>query len=114
MNDCLFCKIAGGEMTTDIIYEDDDVVAFHDIAPKAPTHILIVPKKHIATINDIEDTDAELIGKLILTAKRIASDFGFAEKGYRLVINCNSCGGQEIYHLHLHLVAGRQMSHALG
>src|SRR3990167_1477705 len=110
MNDCLFCKIANKEMATDLIYEDDVLVAFHDISPKAPTHILIIPKKHIATPNDIEEEDCQLIGKLMLTARKLAADLGFCEKGYRLVMNCNTQGGQAVYHIHLHLLAGRQMS----
>ncbi len=110
MEDCLFCKIANKEMATELAYEDDDIVAFHDINPVAPTHILIIPKKHIATSNDLSADDCMLAGKLILTARKIAADLGFAEKGYRLTMNCNSCGGQEVFHIHLHLLAGRQMS----
>lgn len=109
MTDCLFCKIIAGEIPADIIYEDDDVLAFNDINPQAPTHALIIPKKHIATINDITTEDLQLVGQLFYAAKSIAADKGFAENGYRLVFNCNKDGGQEVYHIHLHLLAGRAM-----
>lgn len=108
--DCLFCKIAHGDIPSTIIFEDTDIIAFHDISPKAPTHLLIIPKKHISTINDIDDThDLLLVGKLITVAKQLAAKQGFAQDGYRLVMNCNPHGGQEVYHIHLHLLGGRQM-----
>ncbi len=109
MSDTLFSKIAAGEIPADIVYEDEDVVAFRDIWPQAPTHVLVIPRKPIPTINDLEPEDAELVGKLFLAAKRIAADEDIAEAGYRTVINCNAAGGQSVYYLHLHLLGGRPM-----
>ncbi len=109
MSDCLFCKMVAGEIQPDVVYETDRVLAFRDIDPKAPTHILIIPKKHISTINDIVAEDAALMGELHLAAKEIASQEGLAEPGYRVVMNCNEQGGQAVYHIHLHLLGGRQM-----
>lgn len=108
--DCLFCKIAKGELDTDFVHQDDQVVAFNDINPQAPHHILIIPRKHIATINDLNEEDTKLVGHIIQTAKKIAHDLGIAENGYRSVFNCNNGGGQEVYHIHLHLLGGRQMT----
>ncbi len=108
MSDCLFCKIAAGEIPADTLYEDEDVLAFHDIDKQAPTHFLVIPKRHIATLNDAED--AELLGKLSLTASKLAKELGFAEDGYRVVMNCNEDGGQAVYHIHLHCLAGRALS----
>ena len=113
MTDCLFCKIANRDIPSDIIYEDDHVVAFKDITPAAPVHTLIVPKKHISTINDIEIEDQPLVGHMILTAKQLAAENDLSEPGYRLVMNCNGEGGQTIFHIHLHLLGGRQLR-ALG
>ncbi|HEC26839.1 MAG TPA: histidine triad nucleotide-binding protein [Gammaproteobacteria bacterium] len=110
MTDCLFCKMVNGEIKPDAVYEDDDILAFNDINPRAPTHILIIPKKHIATLNDVEESDTYLLGKLSSIAAELASNAGFARDGYRLVMNCNAAGGQAVYHIHLHLLAGRQMS----
>lgn len=107
MSDTLFGKIIKGEIPADKVYEDDDVLAFRDINPQAPTHILIIPKKPIPTINDIQHEDAALVGKLFLTAKKLAAEAGFADEGYRVVMNCNSGAGQTVYHLHLHLLGGR-------
>jgi histidine triad (HIT) family protein len=109
MSDTLFSKIAAGEIPADIVYEDEDLVAFRDVAPQAPTHVLLIPRKPIATINDLEPGDAELVGKLFLAAKKIAQEEGIAEAGYRTVINCNAGAGQTVYHLHLHLLGGRPM-----
>lgn len=109
MTDCLFCKMVSGDIQPDKVMETDDVLAFRDINPQAPTHILIIPKKHISTINDITDADTEMIGKLYQMAKVIASQEGLAEPGYRTVMNCNSDGGQAVYHIHLHLLGGRAM-----
>jgi histidine triad (HIT) family protein len=109
MSETLFSKIATGEIPADIVYEDEDVLAFRDVGPQAPTHVLVIPRKPIATINDLEPEDAELVGKLFLAAKKIAADEGIAEAGYRMVINCNAAAGQIIYHLHLHLLGGRPM-----
>ncbi len=108
MSDTIFSKIINKEIPADIVYEDDEILAFKDINPQAPTHILIIPKKEIPTINDVEEADAELVGKLVIRAKKIAKELGFAEEGYRLVFNCNKAGGQEVYHIHLHLLGGRQ------
>jgi histidine triad (HIT) family protein len=110
MADTIFSKIIERKIPADIVYEDDEVLAFRDVNPQAPTHVLIIPKKPIATVNDVQPDDAALIGKLVLTAKRIAADSGFAEEGYRLVMNCNTGGGQTVYHLHLHLLGGRRFS----
>ncbi len=105
MSDCLFCKIVCGDIPAKVAYENNDVIAFHDINPQAPTHILIIPKKHIATLNDINDAidDTLLMGKLMRTAQQLAREYGFADDGYRIVMNCNPHGGQEVYHIHLHL-----------
>lgn len=108
--DCLFCKIINKSITANIIYETDLLVAFTDIRPQAPQHILIVPKRHIATLNDIKADDKSLIGDMYLAATKIATDLGIADNGYRTVFNCNAAGGQEVYHIHLHLLGGRQMS----
>ncbi len=110
MTDCFFCKFASGEIKPDTVYETDDVLAFNDINPQAPTHILIIPKKHIATTNDIESVDEVLIGKLYSAAKQIAGDKGFSENGYRAVMNCNADAGQTVFHIHLHLLAGRKFT----
>lgn len=107
MSDCLFCKMAKGEITPSIVFEDDEILAFNDIAPQAPIHILIIPKKHISTLNEADDT--LLLGKLMQTAAQLAKKLGVAEEGYRTVVNCNQLGGQAVYHLHIHLLAGRQM-----
>jgi len=109
MSDTLFAKIIRREIPAQIVHEDDDVLAFRDINPQAPVHVLFIPKKPIATLNDAGDADALLIGKLALSAARWAKQQGFAENGYRCVINCNNDGGQTVFHLHLHLLAGRRM-----
>lgn len=106
---CLFCKIVAGDIPAEIIYQDPDVLAFNDLRPQAPIHKLIIPKQHIATINDIDDNNEHLIVRLFRAAKTIAADLNVAEDGYRVVMNCNQHGGQEVYHIHLHLLAGRQM-----
>ncbi|MGZ5051068.1 MAG: histidine triad nucleotide-binding protein [Methylobacter sp.] len=108
MTDCLFCKMATGVIKPDVVFEDDDVLAFRDINPQAPTHILIIPKRHIATLNDLDD--AALGGKILQTAAQLAKQEGIAEAGYRTAFNCNHNGGQAVYHLHLHLLGGRQMA----
>jgi len=109
MSETLFTKIINRELPADIVFEDDAVIAIRDINPQAPTHVLIIPKEEIATVNDIRPDQAELIGKLVLTAQKIAAEEGIAEDGYRLVINCNRHGCQEVFHLHMHLVGGRQL-----
>jgi len=111
--DCLFCKIVNRELPADVVYEDDELLAFNDISPQAPTHILIIPKTHVATVNDLTESDLTLPGKLVLRARAIAAEKGIAESGYRLILNCNSDGGQTVYHLHLHMLGGRQLR-ALG
>jgi histidine triad (HIT) family protein len=110
MTDCLFCKIVAGDIPAARVYEDERVLGFRDINPQAPTHVLLIPKRHIATLNDLQAEDAELIGRLYLAAKQVAADEGIAEAGYRTLFNCNRAGGQEVYHLHLHLLGGRQMT----
>lgn len=107
MTDCLFCKMVAGVIKPDVVFEDDSVLAFRDINPQAPVHILIIPKRHIATLNDLND--ALLAGQLLQTAVNLAKQESLSEEGYRTVFNCNKRGGQEVYHLHLHLLGGRQM-----
>lgn len=107
MSDCLFCKMANGEIKPDVVYEDDAVLAFRDLHPQAPLHVLVIPKRHVANLNDLDDV---LLGGLMLqAAAKIAGQLGYAESGYRTVFNCNNDGGQTVHHLHLHLLAGRQM-----
>ena len=107
--DCLFCKIAAGEIPADVVKEGSDWVAFRDISPQAPTHILIIPKQHIATLNDVGDDQADALGRLFLAAKQIAADEGIAEDGYRTVLNCNAGAGQSVFHIHAHVLGGRAM-----
>lgn len=109
MADCLFCKMVAGEITPDTVYENDDVLAFRDINPQAPTHVLVVPKRHISTINDLTPDDAELVGKLYLAAQQVAAGDGIAEEGYRTLMNCNAGAGQSVFHIHLHVLGGRPM-----
>ena len=109
MTECLFCKMLKKEIPVDIVYKDDDVMAFNDINPQAPIHILIIPCDHIATINDMQADHAEIVGKLFLAAKKIANEKGIAEGGYRTVMNCNADAGQTVFHMHLHLLGGRRM-----
>jgi histidine triad (HIT) family protein len=110
MNDCVFCKIARKQIPADIVYEDEDVIAFHDAHPIAPVHILVIPKKHISSITDISDEDTLLMGKLIDTAKKVADDLKISEKGYKLLIRVGEHGGQEVGHIHLHLIGGTRLS----
>ena len=110
MSDCLFCKIIAGEIPSEKVYEDDHVYAFKDIMPVAPLHILIIPKKHISTINDLESNDAETVGNLFLAAKKIAKQEGYDDAGYRTVMNCGEVAGQTVFHIHLHLLAGRDLT----
>jgi histidine triad (HIT) family protein len=109
MSDCIFCKIIDHEIPASVVYEDDDLIAFHDINPLAKVHILLVPKKHIATTADLMEEDAALIGKIYLAAKKIAEEKGLAENGYRIVNNCKSDGGQEVFHIHFHLLGGEKL-----
>jgi len=108
-DDCLFCKILAGDIPADVIYESDSAIAFRDINPKAPTHVLIIPRKHIATINDIQTEDQAIVGSLFSAAAEIAVREGFAEEGYRTVMNCNEAAGQTVSHIHLHLLGGRDL-----
>lgn len=110
MQSCLFCKIINRELPAEIAYEDDQVLAFHDIQPQAPTHILIIPKRHISTLNELSPEDASLVGRLQVTAAHLAQELGFAEAGYRVVMNCNEDGGQTVGHIHMHLLAGRSLT----
>lgn len=108
MSDCIFCKIANGEIPTDMVYEDDKIVVFKDASPQAPVHVLMVPKVHIASLDDLKDGDAELIAYMMLKIKDIAKDQGL-DKGYRVVINCGEDGQQTVRHLHIHMLGKRKM-----
>ncbi|MBL4711553.1 MAG: histidine triad nucleotide-binding protein [Gammaproteobacteria bacterium] len=110
MHDCLFCKIQKGEIPADIVFQDDDLIAFRDVNPQAPTHVLIIPRQHIATVNDIAGSDETIMGKLFSAAKIIAAQEGVSDDGYRLVVNCNAQAGQTVFHIHMHLLAGRNLS----
>ncbi len=109
-SDCLFCKILAGDIPADIIYESDTAIAFRDINPQAPTHVLIIPRKHISTINEITADDQAIVGSLYSAAQDIAAEEGFADEGYRVVMNCNEAAGQTVFHIHLHLLGGRAFS----
>lgn len=109
-DDCLFCKIIAGDIPSNKVYSDDDVYAFTDINPAAPTHILIIPNKHLTSVNSATDADQALLGKLLLKANQIAADQGLADGGFRYVINTGSDGGQTVAHLHLHILGGRSLS----
>lgn len=109
MTNCIFCKIASGEIPATIVHQDEHVVAFRDLNPQAPTHVLVIPRRHVATLNDLADADGELIGWMYLAAKRIAEMDGVADAGYRTVVNCNAAAGQSVFHIHLHLLGGRAM-----
>lgn len=110
MTDCIFCKIASKEIESDLVYEDEYVVAFKDINPQAPVHVLIVPKEHIPSIMDVNESNAEIIRHIILTAKQLAAKLGIDKAGFRLVNNCGEEGGQTVHHLHFHLLGGRTMT----
>lgn len=109
MSDCLFCKIRDGEIPADIVFENDDVLAFRDLNAQAPTHVLIIPRVHISTVNDMAENDEMIMGKLFSAAKTIAAQEGVSGDGYRMVINCNQQAGQTVFHIHMHLLAGRNM-----
>ena len=109
MSECLFCQIASGQSDTELVYEDEKVVAFEDIDPQAPVHLLIVPKKHIATLLDLQVKDKELIGHIYQVAAALAEKYEIAEDGFRVVSNCNKAGGQTVFHIHFHLLGGRQL-----
>lgn len=114
MEDCIFCKIAAGEIPADKVYEDDDIIAFRDISPMAPTHILLIPRRHIASLSETGEADGGLLAHLLATAKETAAKEGIDVRGYRLVINCGPEGGQIVGHLHLHLLGGRKLDDQLG
>ncbi len=109
MEDCIFCKIVDGEIQATVVYEDDELLAFDDINPQAPVHALVIPKKHIATLNDIGPEDAGLLGKMTLAAANVAKDKGVGDSGYRLVTNCLAEAGQAVFHIHTHVLGGRSM-----
>ena len=109
-SDCFFCKIVAGDVPAEIIYKSDNVIAFRDINPQAPTHVLIIPRKHISTMNDINPEHEAIVGSLFIAAKSIAAQEGLSDDGYRVVINCNEAAGQTVFHLHLHLLGGRLMN----
>jgi histidine triad (HIT) family protein len=107
---CLFCKIVAGEMRSRKLYEDDELFAFEDINPQAPLHALVVPRRHIATLNDLKGSEDALVGSMVRRAAAIAKERGFDESGYRTVLNCNSHAGQSVFHIHLHVLGGRPMT----
>ncbi|MFH1437742.1 MAG: histidine triad nucleotide-binding protein [Pseudomonadota bacterium] len=109
MEDCIFCKIIEGSIPSQKVYEDEQLIAVRDINPAAPTHVLFIPRKHVATLNDIGDMPDETLASLLRAAAGVAAEEGVDEEGYRVVINCNRAGGQEIFHLHVHLLGGRPM-----
>lgn len=113
-SNCIFCKIAAGEITGDILYQDEEVIAFPDINPQSPVHLLIIPKRHIPSLADVSEEDAPLMGHMINVANQLAKGEGISKRGYRLVINCGKEGGQLVPHLHLHLMGGRKLSGTLG
>ena len=110
MENCIFCKIARKEIPTEFLYEDDLVVAFHDLYPIAPVHVLVIPKKHIASVTDLENVDEKIAGRMIAAAKKVAEELKISEKGYKLLIRVGEYGGQEVAHLHLHLIGGARLS----
>lgn len=107
---CIFCKIANGVIPADKVFEDEKLTAFRDIAPKAPVHVIFIPKKHIATLNDIDEKDVGLLGHILEKIRETAVALGIAKTGYRVVLNCNKDGGQEVFHLHFHLLGGRNLA----
>ena len=109
MPDCLFCRVATGEIPASIVYEDTRLIAFKDINPQAPTHILVIPRQHIASLNDLGSEDDALVGEMTRRAAAIAKEEGLAERGYRVLFNCNADAGQTVFHIHLHLVGGRRL-----
>lgn len=108
--ECIFCKISGGEIPAKIVFQDDQVMAFVDVNPQAPIHHIIIPKRHIASLNELTDNDLPLIGHMVLSAKSLAKELKIADAGYRIVMNCNADGGQTVFHIHLHLLGGRFMA----
>lgn len=114
MSDCLFCKMVAGEIKPNMVHEDADLIAFRDIAPQAPTHVLIVPRRHIASLDTAKAEDAEVLGKLLLAAQKIARQEGIAASGYRTVNNCNADAGQTVFHIHIHLLGGKRLVSPFG
>ncbi len=112
--DCIFCQIVAGKIASDLVYQDEEVVAFHDIHPQAPVHLLVIPKKHITSLTQLTEEETPLAGHIVNIANQLAKREGISEKGYRLVINCGQQGGQLVPHLHLHVLGGRQLSGRLG
>ena len=112
--DCIFCKIVAGQIPSDVVYTDDKVIAFRDISPLAPIHLLIIPREHIASLNDITEHQTALVAHMVQVARQLAKQQGIAVKGYRVVINCGQQGGQVVQHLHMHLLGGRELSGGLG
>ena len=112
--DCVFCKIIAGQIPSDVVYTDDKVIAFRDISPMAPVHLLIIPREHISTLNEINESQTSLVGHMVYVAKQLAKQQGIATKGYRVVLNCGPQGGQVVQHLHMHLLGGRELSGGLG
>jgi histidine triad (HIT) family protein len=112
--DCIFCKIVAGEIPADMVYQDEEIIAFRDISPQAPRHLIIIPRKHIPSLDQMKASDAALVGRMVAIASKLAKDEGVARKGYRLAINCGAEGGQLVPHLHMHLLGGRKLSDALG
>ena len=112
--DCIFCQIVEGKIPSDTVYQDEEIIAFRDINPQAPVHIVIIPRKHIASLSHLPEGGSALVGRMVAVANKLAGKEGIAEKGYRLVINCGKEGGQLVPHLHLHLVGGRQLSDQVG
>lgn len=110
MADCLFCKMVSREIEPDVVYENDHVLAFRDINPQAPTHVLVIPKEHISTVNDLDSEHAHVMGQLFLAAKKVAELEGLSEAGYRSVVNCNRDAGQTVFHIHMHVLGGRSLT----
>ena len=110
-DNCLFCKIASKQIPADLVYEYDQVLAFKDISPQAPVHQLIIPKQHITTLNDVDIDHRGLLGHMVFTATQLAAEQNLSEPGFRLIMNCNQDGGQTVFHIHLHLLGGRQLTH---
>lgn len=109
MKDCIFCKIVGGEIPATKVYEDGDILAFDDVNPQAPVHVLVIPKRHVATLNEVDPDDAELMGRIVLAATKVAKIKGLEDSGYRLVTNCLEGAGQAVFHIHMHVLGGRPM-----
>ena len=114
MDNCIFCKIINGQSPATIVYKDEEIIAFRDIHPVAPTHLLIVPVKHIVSVNEVQPEDEAVMGRLFTVAKQLAEQAGIAESGYRLIVNTGAHGGQVVFHLHMHLMGGQRMRHPIG